>query len=131
MIYKTVWFLRRNPAMTREEFVEYYETKHSKLVAHFDGVVKYFRRYPVQRDGEFDVMMELWFESQQAFDASHERDEADEAFWEAAVEDEKKLFDYGADGWRTMVVIDVEHETDLSSPSLETTYERGIASSQS
>lgn len=132
MTYKTVWFLRRNPEMTRDEFVAYYESKHSKLVGHFDGVVKYFRRYPAQRDGDFDVMMELWFESREAFDAAHERvGEADEAFWEAAVEDEKKLFDYGADGWRTMVVIEVEHETDLSSPSLETTYERGTASSPS
>lgn len=132
-MYKTVWLLRRNPAMTREEFIEYYETQHSKLVGHMNGVVKYFRRYPAQnahRDESsdrgkvaFDVMMELWFESREAFEAAHDRgNEADESFWREAVEDEQKLFDYEADGWQTMLTIEIEYETDLSSPTLESTY---------
>ncbi|MBS1677733.1 MAG: EthD domain-containing protein [Actinobacteria bacterium] len=137
-MYKTVWLLRRNPAMTREEFVEYYETKHSKLVGHFDGVVKYFRRYPEEGKSlaerstpggvDFDVVMELWFESREAFDAAHERGGADADFWREAAEDERRLFDVDSAGWQTKITIEVEHETDLSSPTLETTYERGVTS---
>jgi len=119
--------------MTQEEFVDYYETTHSKFVGHFKGVVKYFRRYPAQDDSggqsaqntcDCDVIMELWFDSKESFLASHDHDnEADAAFWQAALEDEKKLFDYGAEGWQRMLVIDVEHETDLSSPHFTSTYE--------
>lgn len=136
-MYKTVWLLRRNPAMTREEFVDYYETRHSKLVGHFDGVVKYFRRYPEEGKDlaaptgpgkvDFDVVMELWFESREAFEAAHARGgEDDEEFWREAAADERRLFDAESEGWQTKITIEVEHETDLSSSTLATTYERGV-----
>jgi len=62
-MYRTVMMLRRNPAMTREEFIDYYETKHSKFITH----------------------------------------------------------------WAIGGLIDIEHETDLSSPTCKTTYEAAKA----
>jgi len=75
-MYKTVMMFRRNPAMTREEFIDYYETKHSKFIAKLQGVRKHVRRYvtkPADTDGEpldFDVIMETWFDDKAAGEAA-------------------------------------------------------------
>jgi uncharacterized protein (TIGR02118 family) len=132
-MYKTLWLLRRNPAMTRDEFIEYYETKHSKFVKDIPGVTKYFRRYPVQTSNladasdqgriDFDVVMELWFESEASSAAAFQH--VADTIWPDVVEDEKRIFDRAGEGWCTTMIIDIEHETDLSSPTFESTYERG------
>ena len=131
-MYKTVMMFRRNPAMTREEFIDYYETKHSKFVAHIQGVRKYVRRYvtkPADTHGEsldFDVIMETWFDDKAAGEAAFARITSLEV-WADIVKDEERLFDRTHKGWAIGGVIDIEHETNLSSPTFETTYEAAKA----
>src|SRR5579862_8195317 len=132
-MYKTIWFIRRNPSLTREEFIDYYETKHSKFVKDLPGCRRYFRRYPIQVSNladeadqgtlTFDVVMELWFDSKEAADAAFQN--VADTVWPEVVEDEKHIFDRSSQGWCTTAIIDVEHESDLSSPTFETTYQRG------
>jgi len=47
--------------------------------------------------------------------------------WADIVEDEARLLDRIHKGWAIGGVIDFEHETDLSSPTFETTYEAAKA----
>ena len=131
-MYKTVMMFRRNPAMTREEFIDYYETKHSKFIAKLQGVRKHVRRYvtkPADTDGEpldFDVIMETWFDDKAAGEAAFARITSLEV-WADIVKDEARLFDRTHKGWAIGGAIDFEHETDLSSPTFETTYEAAKA----
>ena len=131
-MYKTVMMLRRNPAMTREEFIDYYETKHSKFIAQLQGVRKYLRHYvtkPADTHGEhldFDVIKETWFDDKAAAEAAFARITSLEV-WADIVKDEERLFDRTHKGWAIGSVIDIEHETDLSSPTFETTYEAAKA----
>jgi hypothetical protein len=64
-------------------------------------------------------MMEIWFDSEEDHDAAYSGGPSPEL-----AEDEKKLFDRDRDDWCTTVVIEVEHETDLSSPSFQSSYEQ-------
>jgi hypothetical protein len=130
-MFKTVWLLRRNPKLTREEFIDYYETKHSKFIEHTPGVRKYVRRYPIlisnlygdEPDEErgVDAIMELWWDDRAAYESALAYVEA--TIGPAVREDEAKLFDRESGNWCTTMHIDVEHETDLSSPTFQTTYE--------
>ena len=134
-MFKTLWLFRRNPSLTRDEFIDYYETQHSKFVKDIPGVTKYFRRYPTQMANladaadqaplDFDCIMELWFESREASDAALKH--VADTIWPEVVEDEKRLFDRAGEGWCTTMIIQDEHETDMSSPGFESTYERGLS----
>ncbi len=58
---------KKNPKMSKEQFQEYYENKHSKLVHYIkELVVGYERNYP--RAGEYDCITKMTFADQAAFD---------------------------------------------------------------
>jgi hypothetical protein len=86
--------------MSFEEFQEYYETRHSKLVILIPRVYQYFRRYlkplidhPMNTDSEgFDVITELWFKSQDDFDVAMARNMQPHII-QVFADDELNLFD--------------------------------------
>ncbi|MFN3231821.1 MAG: EthD domain-containing protein [Alphaproteobacteria bacterium] len=101
-MFKTVCLLKRRAGMSFEDFQAYYETHHRKIgekVLPHD--VRYMRRYlhpvpnPVTGESpelEFDVLTEMWFDTQEAFDAAMAALGEPEIAAEIA-EDEEKLFD--------------------------------------
>lgn len=101
-IHKILILLKRRPGMTAEEFREYYENRHRKVVdKYLQGVRKYVRRYldplphPDTREitePEYDVITELWFDRKEAVDGiiamlRHGR------LPDEVIEDEKRVFD--------------------------------------
>ena len=100
---KLVNLLKRNPELSLEEFIDYYENVHRKIgekyLSGFAG--RYVRRFlrPVPESiyaGEmvrnYDVIMEIWFPDQKAFEDCFAVLLTVEAQAEIK-EDEKKLFD--------------------------------------
>ena len=99
---KVVTFLTRKPGMSREAFIEHYETHHRKIgEKYLSGfAVKYQRRY-LQSAGfrgqegatlPFDVLMEIWYPDQDTLDAALAVLSTDEAQAEI-IADEEHLFD--------------------------------------
>ena len=101
---KVVTFLTRKPGMSREAFIEHYETHHRKIgEKYLSGfAVKYQRRYlQLARFGgqegatlPFDVLMEIWYPDQDTLDAALAVLSTDEAQAEI-IADEVHLFDRG------------------------------------
>ena len=77
---KVVTLLTRKPGMSREAFIEHYETHHRKIgEKYLSGfATKYQRRYlqsAVFREQEgdalpFDVLMEIWYRDQEALNGA-------------------------------------------------------------
>ena len=99
---KVLTLLTRKPGMSREAFIEHYETHHRKIgEKYLSGfAVKYQRRY-LQSAGfreqegaapPFDVLMEIWYPDQDALNGALAVLSADEAQAEI-VADEERLFD--------------------------------------
>ena len=99
---KVVTLLTRKPGMSREAFIEHYETHHRKIgEKYLSGfAVKYQRRY-LQSAGfrgqegatlPFDVLMEIWYPDQDTLDAALVVLSTDEAQAEI-IADEERLFD--------------------------------------
>ena len=99
---KVVTLLTRKPGMSREAFIEHYETHHRKIgEKYLSGfAVKYQRRY-LQSAGfrgqegatlPFDVLMEIWYPDQDTLDATLAVLSTDEAQAEI-IADEERLFD--------------------------------------
>ena len=99
---KVVTLLTRKPGMSREAFIEHYETHHRKIgEKYLSGfAVKYQRRY-LQSIGfkgqegatlPFDVLMEIWYPDQDTLDAALAVLSTDEAQAEI-IADEERLFD--------------------------------------
>jgi hypothetical protein len=103
---KMVCMIKRRPGMSREAFVEYYETRHAVLAAkHLRMIAGYRRSYmipgsavqpghiaKVQPPPDFDVMTEFWYRSQAEFD-SLKGALADPEIGRMFAEDEANLFD--------------------------------------
>ena len=99
---KVVTLLTRKPGMSREAFIEHYETHHriigEKYLSGF--ATKYQRRYMRsagfrEQDGDappFDVLMEIWYPDQEALNGALAVLSTEEAQAEIAV-DEERLFD--------------------------------------
>lgn len=115
---KQVVLLKRRPSMSREEFVDYYENKHSKLIAPIQPMLeRYVRRYvcpevnPITGQAEeldFDVVSEFWWRSRADFDAAMEKlatGDAHRLIWE----DEERIFN--SHNHRSFTV--EEYETDM------------------
>ena len=120
---KVVTLLTRKPGMSREAFIEHYETHHRKIgEKYLSGfAVKYQRRY-LQSAGfrgqegatlPFDVLMEIWYPDQDTLDAALAVLSKDEAQAEI-VADEERLFD--RDLIRSYTV--EEYESDM--PAVQT-----------
>ena len=99
---RVVTLLTRKPGMSREAFIEHYETHHRKIgEKYLSGfAVKYQRRY-LQSAGfrgqegatlPFDVLMEIWYPDQDTLDAALAVLSTDEAQAEI-IADEERLFD--------------------------------------
>ena len=99
---KVVTLLTRKPGMSREAFIEHYETHHRKIGEKYLGgfAVKYQRRYLQsagfrEQEGDappFDVLMEIWYPDQNALNGALAVLSTDEAQAEIAA-DEARLFD--------------------------------------
>lgn len=100
---KTVGLFKRRPGMSVEEFREYYETHHRAIGEKYlkGNVERYIRRYldspPTQRPGaaaepEYDVILEIWYADQAAYDATRKA-LSDPDVRKEITEDEEKLFD--------------------------------------
>ncbi len=103
---KQICFFKKNPSMTMDEFMDYYENQHAQLskkmgrAPSIPNAVRYVRRYlmteknPVTGeviDPGFDCIMEIWWQSRADFENS-QRIIADPARLPAIMEDESKLF---------------------------------------
>ena len=99
---KVVTLLTRKLGMSREAFIEHYETHHRKIgEKYLSGFAsKYQRRYLQsagfrEREDEappFDVLMEIWYPDQDALNGAMAVLSTDEAQAEIAA-DEERLFD--------------------------------------
>ena len=99
---KVVTLLTRKPGMSREAFIEHYETHHRKIgEKYLSGfATKYQRRYMQsagfrEQDGDappFDVLMEIWYPDQKALNGALAVLSTEEAQAEIAA-DEERLFD--------------------------------------
>ncbi|MEL0138427.1 MAG: EthD domain-containing protein [Halieaceae bacterium] len=99
---KVVTLLSKKPGMTREAFIDHYETHHRKIgEKYLSGyAVKYFRRYLTPAEAgayagaalPFDVLMEIWFPDQSTMDEAMTALMTEEAQAEI-VADEERLFD--------------------------------------
>ena len=118
-MFKTIALLKRRPDLTMEQFIERYQTGHSKLGERLlrGRATKYVRRFlhPVAKldtgekvEGDADVVMEIWY--------------ADRAKWEEAtaylsqpdiqaeiIADEETLFDRS----KSRFFLVEEHESEL------------------
>jgi hypothetical protein len=100
---KMITLLKRKAGMTLREFIDYYEASHRVIGEKYlrGHASRYVRRYlhPIAdpasgniKDAEYDVLMEIWFPDQAAFEAAMEAVTQPEAAREIA-EDEARLFD--------------------------------------
>ncbi len=77
---KMVILIKKKPGMSREDFINHYETSHAVLGKRLLGHLwtKYVRNYPVSLmayqpeensvDDTYDAVTEIWFEDQAAVD---------------------------------------------------------------
>ena len=120
---KVVTLLTRKPGMSREAFIEHYETHHRKIGEKYLGgfAVKYQRRYLNVADATnhaptelpFDVLMEIWFPDQHTMDAAMALIASASAQEEIAA-DEERLFD--RDLIRSYTVEEYESEMPAAEP---------------
>ncbi len=104
---KLTFCLRRQPELTREEFQEYWLTKHGPLVrerAAALGAVRYVQVHTIHQDlndalragrggpPAYDGVAELWFEDRDALETSFTVDAARRAGAEL-LQDEKNFID--------------------------------------
>ena len=120
---KVVTLLTRKPGMSREAFIEHYETHHRKIGEKYLGgfAAKYQRRYLQsagfrEQEGDappFDVLMEIWYPDQVALNGALAVLSAKKAQSEISA-DEERLFD--RDLTRSYTVEEYESEM----PAVET-----------
>ncbi len=105
-MFKQICFFRKNPSMTMDEFLDYYENQHSQLAKKaglkpaMPNAQRYVRRYlkpeknPVTGeviDPGFDCIMEIWWNSREDFENS-QKIISDPSRLPAVKADEAKLF---------------------------------------
>ena len=109
---KLVTLMRRKPGLSKADFIAYYEAHHrligEKVLAGYAS--RYVRRYleashDKGRPDDPDVVMEIWFPDQAAYDACFAR-MAQPALREDISADEDRLFDRGA--MRSFIVRECE-----------------------
>lgn len=118
-VIKVITLLTRKPGMSREAFIEYYESNHRLIGEKYLGgyAVKYQRRYLAPVDADvlnsadlpFDVLMEIWFPDRAAMDKAMAL-LGTEAAQEEIVADEERVFDRAL--IRSYVV--EEYESDMT-----------------
>ena len=121
---KVVTLLTRKPGMSREAFIEHYETHHRKIgEKYLSGfAVKYQRRYLTVAEAAnhapnelpFDVLMEMWFPARPTMDGGMARI-ASESAQKEFVADEEGLFD--RDLIRSYTVEEYESQMPAAEPN--------------
>ena len=76
---KSIALLRRKPDVSREAFIDYYETRHAPLILSLFPTIREYRRnfidlegaflYPDARPVDFDAVTEIWFDDRAGYDA--------------------------------------------------------------
>lgn len=97
---KMVFMLKRHPELSRDAFIDYYESHHARLgERHAGNAARYVRRYLTavpgpfsDADAEFDVITELWFDNQAEMDRTMAHLAESDVHAEIAA-DEAVLFD--------------------------------------
>jgi hypothetical protein len=101
---KMIALLKKRPGMSREEFRNYYETRHAPLILAQQGpnMLEYRRNYLTDDDmiagfdrGDIDVITEFVYPDRAAFERAFARMYSPEAT-RVRSEDEEKLFDIDA-----------------------------------
>jgi uncharacterized protein (TIGR02118 family) len=77
-MFKVIALITRKPGLTREQFIEYYENNHVKLVLKvFPQIVDYRRNYidmrgaimaPGMLEPDFDSITEIWYRDRAAYE---------------------------------------------------------------
>jgi hypothetical protein len=121
-MYKILVFLKRRPGLSMEEFVDYYESSHSKLGEKYmrGNSTRYLRRYlypighPVTGgviEPEFDCVTEMWFKDEEQWHTTAASfSKPGEA--EVVVEDEQRFLDRS----RMRMYAVAERESDVGHP---------------
>jgi hypothetical protein len=106
LVFKQICFLRKNPGMSMEQFMDYYENQHSQLSKKqgrspsIPNAVRYVRRYlkpernPITgevHDPGYDCVMEIWWNSREDFERSQKIIASPERL-ESIKADERRLF---------------------------------------
>lgn len=110
-MHKCIALLKRKPGLSRQAFIDYYETRHAVLIRELLPEIVEYRRNYIERDGlfefggaapiDFDVITEIWLEDRAAYDRFIARATEPEIARRIA-EDEENVFDRSAS--RMMVV---------------------------
>ena len=68
---KSLTFLKKKPGLSKEEFLRYWKEKHGPLAARVvPGLRKYVQCHPVPGfESDIDGIVELWWDSPEAFQA--------------------------------------------------------------
>lgn len=101
-MFKVMAFLTRRPDLSREAFVDYYETRHAPLILQLmPGIRAYRRNYLLPGDmilgsaaspPDFDVVTEIYFDDRAAYEAGmHAFD--DPAVMQRLIADEQNFLD--------------------------------------
>ena len=91
---KLVYCISKKSGLTDQEFSDYWKNVHAPLGARIPGVRRFVqsRRLSIPGDisaGEFDGMVELWFDDLEALLAARRSPE-----WKASTEDEANFIDH-------------------------------------
>jgi len=102
---KLVYCITKKPNLTDEEFFRYWKDVHGPIGARIPGVRKMIqsRRVHVPGDrhrGDYDGMVELWFDSAEALLAARQSPE-----WKASSDDEANFIDHS----RVAYMVTEEH----------------------
>jgi len=79
-VYKSIALLKCKPGLSREAFIDYYETRHVPLIRSLLPQICGYRRNFIHPEGayineaaaerDFDVITEIWFADQAAYEAA-------------------------------------------------------------
>ena len=96
---KMVALIKRKPELTPEQFRDYYEAHHAPMALRLLPMLARYERNFVRRDGspegdafpEFDVVTQIWFKDQTAYDAFRARLAEPEVLAEVRADEAKFL----------------------------------------
>lgn len=104
MSFKVIALLKRRADLTREQFIDYYETRHVPLILELTPGIAAYRRnfadfegayaFPEAAPFDFDVVTELWYADRAAYEHAMEVTATPEV-WARIEADEQNFLDRG------------------------------------